>query len=182
MNFGRLFTFAFFSWASISAAQAQAQAQDQALRPVIDAASAIEDGFLIALLADYETVLGDANSFERALSGDRVCLTACKQFGQSPVSIVGEPSSSDLLRILMNTKFGFLNGAGHRWEALRRVDNVIEKIGVNDIRLNEKDKKYLLNDFRNLVEEAQNASLQEYKFISALIRKADDLRAPNDED
>jgi|GEM_PF-4163168 len=128
--------------------------------------------FLLQLVADYQTHLGEPDSFVAAVNGQAACLTACRAYGQPAVSIVGTPSFSDMFRILLNTRYGYVEEASRRWDALEKLDRLVEKASIDAIWLSQKDRDYISGPFVDILETSSQHSGNQYKNLRALIEKA----------
>lgn len=130
--------------------------------------------FVVEVLGEFDELPGLATAFREAVKGAKLCLAACAELGDEPISIVGSPSTSDMLRILMATKYGSKNASDYRWDAIARIDSVISRLGPGLIRLEGKDKEYLVGPFRQIVEQTMSASGRDFPNVVALIDRGFD--------
>lgn len=139
----------------------------------VSARSAIlKNSFLKAATVEYFEVVGRPDAFRDAINGTPACLTACREFGEPGVSVIGEPSPSDIVRIVMNTRFGYIEEVNRRWRALEWLDDLVRRVEVNQIDLAKKDVSYLVSHFATIVRVSSERSGQQFPHLEALLTHA----------
>lgn len=125
--------------------------------------------FLTALLSDYFEIIGEPTAFQRAINNrEPICLTACREFGAEKIIIGDKATSSDFVRMLMNTRYGHVEEASQRWSALARIDQILGEVGVEHIRLTNEDAEYFAVEFAKIVKASNTLSGMDYPHIAQL--------------
>ena len=125
---------------------------------------------LLALVGDYFDVLGEPEALQTAVNnGAAVCMSACREYGVEPVFFGEKVTTADFLKMLMQTRFGYIESESNRWRALARIDNVLRAVDLNDANLSAEDAEYLSGEFRQLVEKSSGLSGKSYPVIENLI-------------
>lgn len=129
--------------------------------------------FLVALISDYESAVGDPVAFLDAVdSGKFICLSLCRDGEATKVEIGEKITASDFIKMMMTTRYGATENAANRWAALERIDAVVAKIGADSIPLTQEDVVYFSGPFATLVAKSEKMSGRKYESVNVLIARA----------
>lgn len=130
---------------------------------------------LLALIHDYFDSVGEPEAFQHAVNtGKPLCLSACRELGAEKVDVGETITSADFVRMMMTTKYGFVEESSRRWTALRRINDILAEMDIDQIELTVEDRAYFSGPFRDLIKRSTALSGQQYPNIDRLISRSQD--------